>query len=253
MNSVIFILSLSGFVCGSILNDEFNDSNLDGEVAMKNLEAAQVKMEQKLETMTNFIDQELEKAKDSPVEERYTRRKRSAEDNPLLQIPQETVKRLVISVNNLNAAFQELQNEFLKHRFHKEEAEQAAEAEEPPAEVEEGEPPVEGEEGEPPVEGEEGEPPVEGEEGEPPVEGEEGEPAVEGEQFEEESELEGSEGGSGEPGSGSEPVPEAPELDSEQSQGSDYSLQRNRGKGKRGKGKRRRGKGKKNRIRGKRI
>merc|ERR1711951_14355 len=227
--------SLSGFVYGSILNDEFNDSNLDGEVAMKNLEAAQVKMEQKLETMTNFIDQELEKAKDSPVEERYTRRKRSAEDNPLLQIPQETVKRLVISVNNLNAAFQELQNEFLKHRFHKEEAEQAAEAEEPPAEVEEGEPPVEGEEGE------------------PPVEGEEGEPAVEGEQFEEESELEGSEGGSGEPGSGSEPVPEAPELDSEQSQGSDYSLQRNRGKGKRGKGKRRRGKGKKNRIRGKRI
>merc|ERR1711973_266464 len=235
MNSVIFILSLSGFVYGSILNDEFNDSNLDGEVAMKNLEAAQVKMEQKLETMTNFIDQELEKATDSPEEERDTRRKRSAEDNPLLQIPQETVKRLVISVNNLNAAFQELQNEFLKHRFHKEEAEQAAEAEEPPAEVEEGEPPVEGEEGE------------------PPVEGEEGEPAVEGEQFEEESELEGSEGGSGEPGSGSEPVPEAPELDSEQSQGSDYSLQRNRGKGKRGKGKRRRGKGRKNRIRGKRI
>jgi len=65
MNSVIFILSLSGFVYGSILNDEFNDSNLDGEVAMKNLEAAQ-------------------------VEERYTRRKRSAEDNPLLQIPRES-------------------------------------------------------------------------------------------------------------------------------------------------------------------
>lgn len=34
---------------------------------MKNLEAAQVKMEEKLNSMTNFIDQELEKTKDSPV------------------------------------------------------------------------------------------------------------------------------------------------------------------------------------------
>lgn len=34
---------------------------------MKNLEAAQVKMEEKLNSMSSFIDQELEKSKDSPV------------------------------------------------------------------------------------------------------------------------------------------------------------------------------------------
>ena len=34
---------------------------------MKNLEAAQVKMEEKLSSLTSFIDQELEKEKDSPV------------------------------------------------------------------------------------------------------------------------------------------------------------------------------------------
>ena len=34
---------------------------------MKNLEAAQVKMEEKLNSLTNFIDQELQKARESPV------------------------------------------------------------------------------------------------------------------------------------------------------------------------------------------
>ena len=39
----------------------------DGEEAMRNLEAAQVKMEEKLNYMTNFIDQELQKVKENPV------------------------------------------------------------------------------------------------------------------------------------------------------------------------------------------
>jgi hypothetical protein len=34
---------------------------------MRNLEAAQVKMEEKLNYMTNFIDQELQKVKENPV------------------------------------------------------------------------------------------------------------------------------------------------------------------------------------------
>ena len=34
---------------------------------MKNLEAAQVQMEQKLKTMTGFIEKELEKEKNNPV------------------------------------------------------------------------------------------------------------------------------------------------------------------------------------------
>ena len=43
------------------------DLLLDGEEAMRNLEAAQVKMEEKLNYMTNFIDQELQKVKENPV------------------------------------------------------------------------------------------------------------------------------------------------------------------------------------------
>jgi hypothetical protein len=39
----------------------------DGEEAMRSLEAAQVKMEEKLNYMTNFIDQELAKVRENPV------------------------------------------------------------------------------------------------------------------------------------------------------------------------------------------
>jgi hypothetical protein len=39
----------------------------DGEEAMRSLEAAQVKMEEKLNYMTNFIDQELQKVRENPV------------------------------------------------------------------------------------------------------------------------------------------------------------------------------------------
>ena len=39
----------------------------DGEEAMRGLEAAQVKMEEKLNYMTNFIDQELQKVRENPV------------------------------------------------------------------------------------------------------------------------------------------------------------------------------------------
>merc|ERR1719187_2797101 len=79
---------------------------------MKNLEAAQGKMEEKLNSMTNFIDQELSKAKESPV----SRRKRSAEKNPLLQIPQETVKEIITSMRALNKEFDELQRVYENFR-----------------------------------------------------------------------------------------------------------------------------------------
>jgi len=113
MRSLILLLScISGHVLASI-NQGMSES-LDGEVAMKNLEAAQVKMEEKLNSMTNFIDQELSKAKESPV---LSRRKRSAEKkNPLLEIPQNTVKDIIISMRALNKEFDELQRVYEQYR-----------------------------------------------------------------------------------------------------------------------------------------
>merc|ERR1712002_976836 len=64
--------------------------------------------------MTNFIDQELSKAKESPV---LSRRKRSAEKkNPLLEIPQNTVKDIIISMRALNKEFDELQRVYEQYR-----------------------------------------------------------------------------------------------------------------------------------------
>jgi len=108
--SVILLLSVSGCVFASI-NEGMSDS-LDGEVAMKNLEAAQVKMEEKLNSMTNFIDQELNKAKDSPVADSYRRRKRSTEKNPLLRIPQDKVKDIITAMKTLNDEFTNLQGAY---------------------------------------------------------------------------------------------------------------------------------------------
>merc|ERR1711915_594189 len=82
-----WFISFIGLVCGGI----GDDISADGEVAMKNLEAAQVKMEEKLNSLTSFIDEELKKAQDSPQAGReYRRRKREAPmQNPLLAIPEE--------------------------------------------------------------------------------------------------------------------------------------------------------------------
>merc|ERR1711970_1417420 len=49
-----------GHSCGDGHGHKCLDGS-DGEDAMKNLEAAQVQMEQKLKIMTGFIDKELEK------------------------------------------------------------------------------------------------------------------------------------------------------------------------------------------------
>merc|ERR1712168_1499610 len=113
--SIVSSLALAGYVLGNI-NEGLSAAAVDGEVAMKNLEAAQVKMEQKLESMTNFIDKGLQKAKDSPVVERYSRKKRSPEEDPLMQLPEEKVKEIIINMNTLNAAFEELKESYLMHK-----------------------------------------------------------------------------------------------------------------------------------------
>merc|ERR1711942_226794 len=61
--------------------------SLDGEVAMKNLEAAQ-------------------------VADSYRRRKRSTEKNPLLRIPQDKVKDIITAMKTLNDEFTNLQKAY---------------------------------------------------------------------------------------------------------------------------------------------
>ena len=54
----------------TVLGDRFDHPVsvfVAGEEAMKNLEAAQVQMEQKLKIMTGFIDKELEKENEREV------------------------------------------------------------------------------------------------------------------------------------------------------------------------------------------
>jgi len=116
MRPVVLLLSVCGYALASI-NEGMSDS-LDGEVAMKNLEAAQVKMEEKLNSMTNFIDQELSKAKDSPVSSGYSkkRRKRSAQENPLRSISVDTVNDIMASIKSLDAAFSSLQKAYEEYK-----------------------------------------------------------------------------------------------------------------------------------------
>merc|ERR1719295_2106718 len=85
---------------------------------MKNLEAAQVKMEEKLNSLTNFIDQELQKARESPMSNEYSRRKKrqASNDNPLLAIPAETVKKIIVTMKPLNQAFDELATSYQEYK-----------------------------------------------------------------------------------------------------------------------------------------
>merc|ERR1712071_193908 len=115
LTNLLLLLPAASVVCGNI--DQGLLEAADGEIAMKNLEAAQVKMEEKLNSLTSFIDQELEKEKDSPMSKGYARRKRETqESNPLLDLPQNTVKEMIVSMKALNSAFDNLQKAYEEYK-----------------------------------------------------------------------------------------------------------------------------------------
>merc|ERR1712071_612694 len=115
LTNLLLLLPAASVVCGNI--DQGLLEAADGEIAMKNLEAAQVKMEEKLNSLTSFIDQELEKEKDSPMSKGYARRKRETqESNPLLDLPQNTVKEMIVSMKALNSAFDNLQKAYEQYK-----------------------------------------------------------------------------------------------------------------------------------------
>merc|ERR1712071_224050 len=115
LTNLLLLLPAASVVCGNI--DQGLLEAADGEIAMKNLEAAQVKMEEKLNSLTSFIDQELEKEKDSPMSKGYARRKRETqESNPLLDLPQNTVKEMIASMKALNSAFDNLRKAYEEYK-----------------------------------------------------------------------------------------------------------------------------------------
>merc|ERR1712071_531366 len=115
LTNLLLLLPAASVVCGNI--DQGLLEAADGEIAMKNLEAAQVKMEEKLNSLTSFIDQELEKEKDSPMSKGYARSKRETqESNPLLDLPQNTVKEMIVSMKALNSAFDNLQKAYEEYK-----------------------------------------------------------------------------------------------------------------------------------------
>merc|ERR1739844_131055 len=91
----------------------------DGEDAMKNLEAAQVQMEQKLQNMTSFIDKELEKETFNQLG--VSRRKRETSKgidknpNPYKLIKPNEVKKVLDQMTKLEKAFESFVSAFEKH------------------------------------------------------------------------------------------------------------------------------------------
>merc|ERR1712050_590172 len=117
------------------INDLDTSGNLDGEEAMKSLEAAQVQMEQKLKAMTGLIEKELEKEKDSP---HMLRKKRSAESeegeeeaehrgkkkdnkNPMMSFRPKDVFRVMAEMKKLEKAFDKLVEAYSGYKNKKEE------------------------------------------------------------------------------------------------------------------------------------
>merc|ERR1712215_217327 len=117
------------------INDLDTSGNLDGEEAMKSLEAAQVQMEQKLKAMTGLIEKELEKEKDSP---HMLRKKRSAESeegeeeaehrgekknnkNPMMSFRPKEVFRVMSEMKLLEKAFDKLVEAYSGYKNKKEE------------------------------------------------------------------------------------------------------------------------------------
>merc|ERR1711915_93083 len=89
-----------------------------GEEAMKNLEAAQVQMEQKLKIMTGFIDKELEKENEREIPKRKRRKRYSDKHparNPLEHISANDVQEAVEEMDRLQKAFENLQDAFARN------------------------------------------------------------------------------------------------------------------------------------------
>merc|ERR1739844_694947 len=91
----------------------------DGEDAMKNLEAAQVQMEQKLQNMTSFIDKELEKETFNQLgvsrRKRETSKSIDKNPNPYKLIKPNEVKKVLDQMTKLEKAFESFVSAFEKH------------------------------------------------------------------------------------------------------------------------------------------
>merc|ERR1712002_740534 len=116
----LFLLLVGSVVCESKITDE--TSMGDGERAMKGLVAAKVKMEKKIDEMSNFIENELQVKEIQGTQ--FKRRKRETDEkeiidenpNPLAALTKEWVFKLLESMNHMNEAFSELTDKYNEKR-----------------------------------------------------------------------------------------------------------------------------------------
>merc|ERR1711970_743512 len=117
-----------GHSCGDGHGHKCLDGS-DGEDAMKNLEAAQVQMEQKLKIMTGFIDKELEKEtfKQLPAirRKRETSKGINKNPNPYKLIKPNEVKKVLDQMTELEKAFEAFVNAFERHANNKQTGDEA--------------------------------------------------------------------------------------------------------------------------------
>merc|ERR1712228_531347 len=126
----LFLLLVASVVCESKITDE--TSMGDGERAMKGLVAAKVKMEKKIDEMSNFIENELQVKEIQGTQ--FKRRKRETDDkekidknpNPLAQLTRTKVLELYKAMNLMIEAFVDLTDKYNEKRN----AEEALRAEE---------------------------------------------------------------------------------------------------------------------------
>merc|ERR1711970_579605 len=112
---------VSGGQDGHSCGDGHGHKCADGEDAMKNLEAAQVQMEQKLKIMTGFIDKELEKENEREIPKRRRRYSdKHPARNPLEHISANDVQEAVEEMDRLQKAFENLQDAFARNHPQKE-------------------------------------------------------------------------------------------------------------------------------------
>merc|ERR1712055_792705 len=133
----LFLLLVASVVCESKITDE--TSMGDGERAMKGLVAAKVKMEKKIDEMSNFIENELQVKEIQGTQ--FKRRKREADegrnDNPLASLPQSKVYELLQAMNSMIEAFTDLTDKYNEKRNAEEALAEEALAEEEPVQNEE--------------------------------------------------------------------------------------------------------------------
>jgi len=117
------IICLSIYLCtfSSLIENVIGaGENLDGEAAMRSLESAQVKMKEKLDSVSNYIEQQLSQEKNDKVrfkrssddeskdKNKNRRKKKRKSNNPLMQLDMKKIMEMLGMMKSLEESFDKL-------------------------------------------------------------------------------------------------------------------------------------------------